>query len=47
MLLGSGWSGTGHPKIVPPTSEGPPKGVDSDGYHTQYINCTPESVHRT
>lgn len=47
MLLGGGWTGTGHAKVVPPDSrfDSLPK-PDAEGYHTRYYNCTPESVHR-
>lgn len=45
MLLGGGWSSGGfHPKIIPPESQPKPEGIDKDGYHTNYHNCTPESV---
>lgn len=46
MLIGGGWSGTSHPVIIPPQSQPKPKGIDKDGYHTQYTNgCTEKSVY--
>ena len=48
ILIGGGWTGRSHVRIIPPNSDrSGMDGVDKDGYHTNYYNCTPESVHRT
>lgn len=47
ILIGGGWQGRSHVRVKPPESDrAGMDGVDRDGYHTNYYNCTPESVHR-
>jgi putative FmdB family regulatory protein len=43
LLLGGGWSGHSHARVVPPQSDP----SLTHGWKDNYYNCTPESVHKT